>query len=452
MSSVTTTAPERPAAVSAPSRRSGRSRFYPWIVFALTFGLLLSDYMSRQVLSAVFPFLKAEWALSDSHLASLNSVVALMVGLLTLPLSMLADRWGRVRSLVVMAALWSVATLLCAVAGSYEQMLGARFLVGVGEAAYGSVGIAVVLSVFAPRLRASLSGAFMAGGSFGSVIGVAFGGVIAVQLSWRWSFASMAVFGLVLVALFWALVSERKLARHAVDDDDANTTHTAAPGTAVRAPISSLFTNPAVLCAYIGGGLQMFTAAALMAWLPSFFGRSYGLAADKAAAMAAVFVLLIGAGMIVCGIVADRAARIDPARKWTVAIAISLAAGVLLIVGFQLPVGTAQLVLLGLGAFFSAGSTGAVTAMVANLTHPTVRASAFGTTTLANSLLGLAAGPFVVGILADKISLANALQLAPLVYLGAVVALLVGKRVYPAGVRKLATVSAASTQRTGTEQ
>ena len=451
MSSLTTTAPERAATVSAPSRRSGRSRFYPWLVFALTFGLLLSDYMSRQVLSAVFPFLKAEWSLSDSHLASLNSVVALMVGLLTLPLSMLADRWGRVRSLVVMAALWSVATLLCAVAGSYEQMLGARFLVGVGEAAYGSVGIAVVLSVFAPRLRASLSGAFMAGGSFGSVIGVAFGGVIAVQLSWRWSFASMAIFGLILVALFWARVSERKLARHAIDDD-ANTTHTAAPGTVARAPISSLFTNPAVLCAYIGGGLQMFTAAALMAWLPSFFGRSYGLAADKAAAMAAVFVLLIGAGMIVWGIVADRAARIDPARKWTVAIAISLAAGVLLIVGFQLPVGTAQLVLLGLGAFFSAGSTGAVTAMVANLTHPTVRASAFGTTTLANSLLGLAAGPFVVGVLADKISLANALQLAPLVYLGAVAVLLVGKRVYPAGVRKLATLSATPAQQTGADK
>ncbi len=61
----------------------GRRKLYPWIVFALAFGLLLSDYMSRQVLSAVFPILKADWDLSDSHLASLSSVVALMVGLLT---------------------------------------------------------------------------------------------------------------------------------------------------------------------------------------------------------------------------------------------------------------------------------------------------------------------------------------------------------------------------------
>ena len=100
-----------------------------------------------------------------------------MVGVLTLPLSLVADRWGRVRSLTVMAVLWSIATLLCALAADYEQMLGARFLVGVGEAAYGSVGIAVVLGVFPPRVHATLSGAFMAGGSFGSVLGIALGGL-----------------------------------------------------------------------------------------------------------------------------------------------------------------------------------------------------------------------------------------------------------------------------------
>ncbi len=118
------------------------SRFYPWLVFALSFGLLLSDYMSRQVLNAVFPLLKAEWALSDTELGALGGVVALMVGLLTFPLSILADRWGRVRSLTLMAALWSVATLGCALANSFGEMFIARLCVGIGEAAYGSVGIA----------------------------------------------------------------------------------------------------------------------------------------------------------------------------------------------------------------------------------------------------------------------------------------------------------------------
>ncbi|MEX3921378.1 MFS transporter, partial [Paraburkholderia sp. BR10872] len=83
-------------------------RAYAWVVFALTVGLLLSDYMSRQVLNAVFPLLKTAWSLSDTQLGSLSSVVALMVGVLTFPLSVLADRWGRVKSIVLMAALWSL--------------------------------------------------------------------------------------------------------------------------------------------------------------------------------------------------------------------------------------------------------------------------------------------------------------------------------------------------------
>lgn len=125
----TTAAGANDHVVAAPveADRNPRRPRYPWVVFLLAFGLLLADYMSRQVLSAVFPFLKTEWTLSDSQLASLTSVVALMVGILTLPLSVLADRWGRVRSLVLMAVLWSAATLLCALAANYEQMLAARF-------------------------------------------------------------------------------------------------------------------------------------------------------------------------------------------------------------------------------------------------------------------------------------------------------------------------------------
>jgi hypothetical protein len=47
-------------------------------------------------------------------------------------------------------------------------------MVGVGEAAYGSVGIAVVVGV-PQAMRATLTRAFMAGGMFGSVLGMGLG-------------------------------------------------------------------------------------------------------------------------------------------------------------------------------------------------------------------------------------------------------------------------------------
>ncbi|HEY2629653.1 MAG TPA: MFS transporter, partial [Usitatibacter sp.] len=105
-----------PAGTEDAADPSSVSRTFAWVVFALIFGLLLSDYMSRQVLNAVFPLLKAEWSLSDTQLGSLSSVVSLMVGLLTIPLSLVADRFGRVTSLKVMALLWSLATLACGLA------------------------------------------------------------------------------------------------------------------------------------------------------------------------------------------------------------------------------------------------------------------------------------------------------------------------------------------------
>jgi MFS family permease len=185
--------------------------------FALTFGLLISDYMSRQVLNAVFPLIKSEWTLSDSQLGLLSGIVALMVGLLTLPLSILADRFGKVKSLTLMAVLWSLATLGCAVAENYEQMFMARFMVGVGEAAYGSVGIAVVVAVFPRDMRATLASAFMAGGVFGSFLGMALGGVMAEHFGWRWAFAGMAVFGLILAFLYPVIVKETKIGRLAVN-------------------------------------------------------------------------------------------------------------------------------------------------------------------------------------------------------------------------------------------
>ncbi|WP_433203522.1 MFS transporter [Nocardia sp. CA-107356] len=424
-------------ATTIQNTANGRTRVYPWGVLALVFGLLLSDYMSRQVLSAVFPLLKTEWALSDSELASLNSVVAFMVGLLALPISLLADRWGRIKSLVAMATIWSAATLLCAVATNYGQMLGARLLVGVGEAAYSSVGLAVVLTVFAPRLRSTISGIFLAGASFGSVVGVALGGVIAVHTSWRWAFAAMAILGLLLVALFRALVTEGRLARYRVP----NTVEEPTAPDGYRAPLSTLITNPALVCVYVGSGLPMFVTAVLMLWLPSYFNRYHGMAPDQAGTTAALFIVLMGIGMIVCGIVTDRVSNRHPVRKWVVAAAYCTASAVLLLAGFTVAAGMLQFALLGAGAFVCAGSSGPMTALVADLTHPSVRASAFGAAILANNLLGIALGPMVVGILADRFGLATALRLTPLVYLGALAALLLGRRLYPAGLAKVSAIA-----------
>jgi predicted MFS family arabinose efflux permease len=424
---LTVVADVAPARV-APASPARPGRIFPWAVFALTFALLLSDYMSRQVLAAVFPYLKQDWALTDTQLGTLTSVVAVTVAVLAVPVSVLADRWGRVRAIVVMALVWSLATAGSALAGGVGHLLLARVLIGVGEAGYGSVGLAVVLALFAPTRRASLSGAFIAGGSFGSVLGVALGGAFASHVGWRGAFAAMGVIGVGLAVGYAVVVRPRRLARYRVGG--------AAPlATATRVRLSTVVSSPSVVLAYLGGGLQLFVTGSLFAWLPSFFNRSYHLVPSRAAGLAAVFILIVGVGMIGCGVITDRLSRTRAGRPWSIAVVFALLSLVLIGAAFAIEPGRAQLLLLAIGCFFTAGSTGPTGAMVAQLTHESVRATAFGTLTLFNNVLGLAAGPFVTGVLADRYGLATALRFGPLVGVVAILALLAGRATDPAKSR-----------------
>ncbi|MDA3558756.1 MFS transporter [Acinetobacter sp. AOR15_HL] len=398
-------------------------RRYAWLVFALTFGLLISDYMSRQVLNAVFPLLKTEWLLSDSQLGLLSGIVALMVGLLTLPLSLLADRFGRVKSLAIMAALWSLATLGCALAENYEQMFIARFMVGVGEAAYGSVGIAVVVAVFPREMRATLASAFMAGGVFGSFLGMALGGVLAQHFGWRWAFGAIALFGLILAFLYPVLVKEKRIASSPQNKNRSKTKH-------IQSPLKTLYSSRSVIATYIGSGLQLFVGGTVIVWMPSYLNRYYGMSTDKAGIMAAVIVLCSAVGTILCGMLCDYLGRNCPDRKVSLAITYCLVSCVLLLIAFAVPAGRTQLLLICLGMFIALGTNGPSSAMVANLTHNSVHGSAFATLTLANNFLGLALGPLVVGKVSDVIGLHSAFQLMPLVSIAATAVFFYAKRHY----------------------
>ncbi len=421
--------------MAAPIRGAGdggeavtRATTYGWIVFALSFGLLISDYMARQVLNAVFPLLKAEWALSDAQLGGLSSVVAVAVGVLTFPLSLAADRWGRVKSLTAMAVLWSLATLLCGMAQSYNQMLVGRLLVGVGEAAYGSVGIAVVIAVFPSRMRATLSSAFLAGTIFGQVLGVIVGGQVGASYGWRAAFVVIALMGLLLAFLYPVIVKESKIGGANPRDQKR---------LSLRALPRQLFGSRSIVLAYVGSGVQLFVTGSITAWLPSYFTRAYAMPVDSAGRTAALFFLISAIGMISFGILSDRLSRANPLGKINVAIALTLLSAALVGLTFYVSPGLTQMIMLGLAAFCVSGVAGISGAMVANLAPVAIHGTAFATLALANNLIGLAPGPWFTGLIADRIGLNGALQFLPLACLVSAACYIVARRSYLADLARI---------------
>lgn len=400
------------------------SRRYAWAVFAMTFGLMLSDYLSRQVINAIFPFLKADWGLSDTQLGSLVSVVALTVGVMSIPISLLADRVGRVKSATLMALVWGGATVACGFAESFTGLMIARALVGLGEAGYGSAGAAILTHVFPARLHATVMGSFLAAGMIGSVLGVVAGGLIAQHLGWKMAFILMGAFGLVFAILFPVVVKEPKT--------DAETKgESKAPPMPIGEVFAKLFRTRTVILLSLAGGFGMFIQGSFVAWIPSFLNRYYELDPTKAALGAGVLVICAGVGMMFGGALADRVSRDNRVNRLRASMTYCLVSAVSLLIAFQLEPGMVQFAMIGLGLSVSTSFVGPSTAVAADVTPVSIHATTFAVLALAYGLIGIAPGPFVTGWIADGIGLKGALGIAPLAGILAAICFYLASRSYP---------------------
>ncbi len=379
------------------------SRRYSLIVFAMTFGLMLSDYLSRQVINAVFPFLKADWSLSDAQLGSLVSVVALTIGLTSVPISLLADRYGKVRSATCMALVWATATLTCGLAESFTALLISRALVGLGEAGYGSAGAAILAHAFPPRLHATVMGAFLAAGMIGSVLGVVLGGVIAQSLGWKAAFIFMGCFGLVFALLFPMVVKEPPREQPAD-----------APKVPVRKVLGNLLGTPTLMLLALGSACAMFVQTSFIAWIPSYLNRYYALAPDKAAMGTGLLIACISIGMIAGGNLVDRFSQHNRVNRLRISMLYCLCSALILLTALALAPGITQFVLIGLGLTVSTSFLGPSLAVAADVTSKANHATTFALLALVNMLIGAAPGPLITGWIADASSLKTALLIAPL--------------------------------------
>jgi MFS family permease len=381
-----------------------------WFAFAMTMGLMLFDYIDRQVIVSLFPYLKAEWALSDKQLGLLVSVVSVTVALGGLPVALLADRYSRVKSIVAMALAWSLATISCMFTRSYAPLFTARAVVGLGEAGYGSVGAALIASVFPVRLRSALLSAFFAAASVGSVLGVLLGGVIAARWGWKAAFGVVGIPGL-LLALLYLFVRDYRT----VDLTPQLTRATHTPGNALKHIIGVLARTRTLLWVCAGAAVQLIVVSAVWAWLPSYLNRVHGIAPEQAAIKAALVVLCGAVGTVVWGAVADRRGAVRPRLKLH-AVAIGCVATTLVLLptfgahaaGIALAP-QAQFALIALGGFLMTCSVGPASAVVIDVAHPGVRATGAAVLSLFQNLFGLAIGPFLAGALSDAFGLESAL-------------------------------------------
>jgi len=406
-----------------------------WFAFAMTFALMLFDYIDRQVIVSLFPHLKAAWGLSDMQLGGLVSIISIVVAAGGLPVALLADRFGRVKSIFAMATVWSLATIACMFTRNYSQLFLARALVGVGETGYGSVGGALIASLFPKRLRATLLGAFFAAVSIGSVLGVVIGGVIAARWGWEAAFGVVGIPGLVL-AVAYLLVSDYKTV-----DMAPRTERKPSTMGFIRDTAAALTGSPTVWWTCIGSACQLVVVSTIWSWLPSYFNRYHGASADKAAMLAAVIVLCGAVGSFFWGVAADLVAVRRPRNKLLLMATLSTATLLVFGAAFGVSMGpNHQFLLIALGGLMMMCTVAPAASVVLNVIHPGVRSTGAAILSLFQNLLGLAVGPFVGGLLSDAWGLQTAMAIMPAFGLLAALCFLRAMRTYEPDLAKVADV------------
>lgn len=396
--------------------------------FVLLFALMAVNYLDRTVVATMFGPLKAEWGLSDRALGSLASIVSVMIAVCAIPLSMVADRWSRIGSLVGMALVWSGATIGAAFTTSYGGLIAMRGLVGVGEAAFGATSAALLAGLFPRERRSSILGAFFLATILGSLGGMLLGGLVVGRWGWRAGFVAAGLPGVVLAAALLLL-------RRPEWDGAALTSAKRAGDAAAPRALLLLLQTRTLVVTCIGAGLQLLPAAVIFAWMPTYLEREQGFSGQTAAVLTAAIILMSGIGMAVWGNLADRRQRSHPCGRLQVSIVGALVAGASLTPAFMLDVpGWVQAALLAVGAFAAASSVGPMNAVAIDTAPSRMRATAAAIGATIPNLLGFALGPFLAGAVSDHFGLPTALALTSLLCFPAAGAFLMASRTYRADV------------------
>jgi MFS transporter, ACS family, aldohexuronate transporter len=155
-----------------------------WWIGGLLFASTVINYVDRQTLSLLAPYLKLQyhWTNSDYADIVIGFRVAYSIGQTVC--GRLMDRVGARRGLTLTVVWYSIASMLTSLASGFYSFMGFRFLLGAGESGNWPAATKVVGEWFPKRERALATALFDSGSSVGGAIAPFI--VLGIYFRWGW--------------------------------------------------------------------------------------------------------------------------------------------------------------------------------------------------------------------------------------------------------------------------
>ncbi|MEX1141583.1 MAG: DHA2 family efflux MFS transporter permease subunit [Thermoleophilaceae bacterium] len=181
-----------------------------WLALYVLCAGVLMIVLDMTIVNVALPSIKEDLGFSQSDLAwTVNAYLIAFGGLLLLA-GRLGDLIGQRRVFLTGLAIFTVASLLCAVAQTQELLIGARFVQGVGGALTAAVVLGMIVTMFPePHEQAKAMGVYAFVASAGGSIGLLAGGVLTEAINWHWIFFINLPVGVVTALLTLRLVESR---------------------------------------------------------------------------------------------------------------------------------------------------------------------------------------------------------------------------------------------------
>lgn len=406
------------------------SRHYKWWVVAMLWLISFFNYADRQAIFSVFPLIEREMHLSPVQLGILGSAFAWVYGLAAPFAGMIVDRVRRKTAILGGLQAWSLICMATVLSWDFKHLVFWRAAEGLGETFYYPASMSLISDYHGRTTRSRAMGMHQTSVYMGTIGGGFFAGLIGQHYGWRWSFIVFGGLGILLgIVLNRYLIEPARGAAEASDAarDIGASTHAAAPATRLSFTefLRLVGRTPTLLCLMGAFMCANFVAVVLLSWMPKFLYDKFSMSLATAGLTATVFVQLASmAGSPTGGWLADTLRRRSPRGRIAIQmLGVLGGAPFVMLCGLTPSVSTLILALTAWG-FFKGLYDANIFASAFDVVRPEARGSAAGFMNCVGWLGGGGTAPIVIGWIAERQSLGQAIALASTVYIGAAVLLL----------------------------
>jgi len=409
-------------------------RPHPGARAALTLLLCINlfNYVDRQVLAALepriqealFPRAPANDPRALTLMGSLSTAFIVSYMFTAPVFGWLADRMSRWLLVGVSVLLWSLASGGSGLATTFGMLLATRLFVGIGEAGYGPAAPTIISDFYSIARRGAVLSWFYMAIPVGSALGYAAGGLIGSALGWRAAFFAVVPPGVILGLLCFLRKDPRRGAMDLAQPPQRQ---------AQLRDYLVLLRTPSYLLDTAGMAAMTFAIGGISYWMPRWVAQT------RHAGELGKVNLIFGAITVVTGLSATLLGGMAGDRlrgRFAGSYFLVSGVGILLCCPFILlmlwtpfPLAWVWVFLAEFCLFFNTGPSNTI---LANVTHPSIRATAFALNiflihaagdALSPPLLGYIAGNFgwnaAFGLVTAVTALGGVLWIIGMRYLGA---------------------------------